>query len=812
MKLLQFKPFVLACLASYIAPSTVYADISSQQLPYSADPYQKWQNWQDAGAATIWTPELRDGNVYYLSPAEVIYYSAMENSLNPLLLLVKLQAEQSLIERPYVQPELARRLERAVGYGYLDSNPSTSKWPGFYPQLVAMSYEFTTMRLKMNFHDAFIEYTPSEIKYTELVGIYAKYAEKMNAIAKKKYAVNPTSFGYLNDFRDITPAHIQAFLTAYSGPLSNKTLFPHDGEKVPKAKAQISAMPKVPTQMQANGTLKFSVTTNKPATKVSILFTNPDAERTLTGSGTNWRFNQTISVPNNRTWSLRVYVDNEITDERFGGNINVLGDTAPDSLADWQKLNVEYALAQNALYASTPLTDVYGNNCGDYTYCFAWARHAPGSPLAGGMGDAYNAFIHLKNTNQATEDNNFAHAPIGAIVFYQNGEYGHAAIKVDETHIISQGQLDGHDCTISNVEWDKISDYVGYYAPAPDTTIAPDANIIPKAEQVSRGTFLADLGEVLEVAVPDLPDDPIEKAVLMGLISDPENFDAKSPIIRQDAARILARAVKYFEDYKDWTFAKTGDSNQFANDPVIQADPNLYAVVVRMAEFGLFFGVLQEDGRRTFEGLRQLSITEKASLLLTRFPPILEAAKVTAPPYVKIANDGSELPYIAKLGSEAKDWACTYDKKTGLMWEIKTDDGGLRDKDNTYSWYNPSLAADPKHFIGYPNLGVCTGGISCDTDAFVLAVNAQGLCGHNDWRMPGRDELSTIINTKYKPTIDPKYFPVTYPWAFWSSSAGYGLGNKKYAYYVSFDGNWWSWYWTVKNAGLAVRVVRNVAK
>src|SRR5690606_34936481 len=60
--------------------------------------------------------------------------------------------------------------------------------------------------------------------------------------------------------------------------------------------------------------------------------------------------------------------------------------------------------------------------------------------------------------------------------------------------------------------------------------------------------------------------------------------------------------------------------------------------------------------------------------------------------YTKIANDGSELPPDAALGSGPGDWACTRDNVTGLVWEVKTDDGGQRDKDWLYTWYyaNPA--------------------------------------------------------------------------------------------------------------------------
>jgi hypothetical protein len=57
--------------------------------------------------------------------------------------------------------------------------------------------------------------------------------------------------------------------------------------------------------------------------------------------------------------------------------------------------------------------------------------------------------------------------------------------------------------------------------------------------------------------------------------------------------------------------------------------------------------------------------------------------------YTKIANDGSELPDSAVLGTKPTDWACTKDNKTGLIWEVKTNDRGLRDTWKRYFWYNP---------------------------------------------------------------------------------------------------------------------------
>ena len=113
--------------------------------------------------------------------------------------------------------------------------------------------------------------------------------------------------------------------------------------------------------------------------------------------------------------------------------------------------------------------------------------------------------------------------------------------------------------------------------------------------------------------------------------------------------------------------------------------------------------------------------------------------------YTKIANDGSELPDSAKLGSKPKEWACTQDNKTGLIWEVKTPDRGLRDWHKTYTWD--------------------------ESFAFATSVNSQTLCGNNDWRVPSKFELLGIAKSgETNPSIDTTYFPNTQSYFFWSSS------------------------------------------
>lgn len=153
--------------------------------------------------------------------------------------------------------------------------------------------------------------------------------------------------------------------------------------------------------------------------------------------------------------------------------------------------------------------------------------------------------------------------------------------------------------------------------------------------------------------------------------------------------------------------------------------------------------------------------------------------------YTKIANDGSVLPNSATLGSAPGDWACTRDNTTGLIWEVKTDDGGLRDKDHRYTWYDP----DPQRNGGNAGStgsdscsGTLPGGL-CNMLAYRTAVNALAgasrLCGASDWRLPDSIELQSLLHYGVPisdPSIDTAWFPNSI-----SSTGG-----------ANFNGYYWS--------------------
>jgi formylglycine-generating enzyme required for sulfatase activity len=143
---------------------------------------------------------------------------------------------------------------------------------------------------------------------------------------------------------------------------------------------------------------------------------------------------------------------------------------------------------------------------------------------------------------------------------------------------------------------------------------------------------------------------------------------------------------------------------------------------------------------------------------------------INPPSYTKLDANGNDLP------DSATSWVMVRDNVTGLIWEVKTDDGSIRDRDDQYVW-------------------------SDTQDVFVAQVNAEKLGGHSDWRLPTIQELSSIAALgQYDPAVNETYFPNTVSSYYWSSSTdaydtiyawsvhfSYGDDNaygKSHSYYV----------------------------
>lgn len=188
--------------------------------------------------------------------------------------------------------------------------------------------------------------------------------------------------------------------------------------------------------------------------------------------------------------------------------------------------------------------------------------------------------------------------------------------------------------------------------------------------------------------------------------------------------------------------------------------------------------------------------------------------------YTRIGSSGKVLAkqdgVWSDTGSEAAgtQWDCVRDNVTGLVWEVKRNDQlHLRHKDHIYAWYNTDADSNNGH-VGYENPfkdGAAWGEIDvenlipyewptckgvadqnkCNTQSFVTAVNAAGLCGKKDWRMPTNEELMTLVNLGQDPdlTIDIHHFPNSAP-MYWSSGSSV-------------------WYWGITGSYVLYKIDRN---
>jgi|GEM_PF-1221132 Protein of unknown function (DUF1566). len=116
----------------------------------------------------------------------------------------------------------------------------------------------------------------------------------------------------------------------------------------------------------------------------------------------------------------------------------------------------------------------------------------------------------------------------------------------------------------------------------------------------------------------------------------------------------------------------------------------------------------------------------------------------------------------SNIGDGSNDWACTRDNVTGLIWEMKTGDNGLRGSAHTYTWYDGATGhqGNTTSCAGLP-IG------SCNTLNYTVAVNDANLCGYADWRLPTTEELLDLVDYGVARSgatiaaIDNDYFPNT---------------------------------------------------
>jgi hypothetical protein len=115
---------------------------------------------------------------------------------------------------------------------------------------------------------------------------------------------------------------------------------------------------------------------------------------------------------------------------------------------------------------------------------------------------------------------------------------------------------------------------------------------------------------------------------------------------------------------------------------------------------------------------------------------------INPPSLTKLDENANPLP------EGAASWAMVRCNNTGLIWEVKTDNGSVHDKDNQYTWQQAK-------------------------DIFIANLNTDSFGGFSDWRIPTVLELSLIIERGNAGFHD--YFP--------------HLGSNNTAYYWSVNDN-----------------------
>jgi hypothetical protein len=124
--------------------------------------------------------------------------------------------------------------------------------------------------------------------------------------------------------------------------------------------------------------------------------------------------------------------------------------------------------------------------------------------------------------------------------------------------------------------------------------------------------------------------------------------------------------------------------------------------------------------------------------------------------YTKLGGDGLPLAIQDQAWSEdgiqeqGTSWDCVRDNVTGLVWERKTLSGLRAETDRYFPFEEQEYIAANEPVPQELGWKECTGALTLDPDmqctaqTYIDKINASGLCGRTDWRLPTPMELSDL--------------------------------------------------------------------
>ena len=148
----------------------------------------------------------------------------------------------------------------------------------------------------------------------------------------------------------------------------------------------------------------------------------------------------------------------------------------------------------------------------------------------------------------------------------------------------------------------------------------------------------------------------------------------------------------------------------------------------------------------------------------------------------KVSSASPRYSLVNKAVGTYDKLECVNDNSTGLVWEGKTNNGGARPANDTFTNFDSTTSAQKQDGSNPTQAEIDA---STNSIGYVNSTNAgSGLCGFTDWRLPTKDELLGIVDTSQTPKIDNVWFPYTSSATYISSTPV--AGDPKDAWGVDF--------------------------